>query len=96
MHDDERRIKRVFIHLNSLCATEEAKASLEKFRVLYEKRIGLEARAERGEGQNVVFGEMKVKEGAGGNGGGGKEEKERKGVFEKLVGRKRKGVGRKK
>lgn len=103
MHDDERRIKRVFIHLNSLCATEEAKASLETFRVLYEKRMGLEARAERGEAQKGVFQEMKVKANKEGKGeeegekaGAGREEKEKKGVFEKLVGRKKKGVGGKK
>lgn len=93
MHNDERRIKRVFLHLNSLCVTEEAKESLEKFRVLYEKRMGLEARAERGEMQKMVFAEMKAQEEEKPErkANGGKEEK--KGVFERLVGRKKKALG---
>ncbi|KAI9846543.1 MAG: hypothetical protein M1830_007442 [Pleopsidium flavum] len=36
--DEERRIRRVFIHLNSLCLTEEAKASLREFQIAFEKK----------------------------------------------------------
>ncbi|KAL9122843.1 MAG: hypothetical protein Q9187_000600 [Circinaria calcarea] len=96
MHDDGRRMKRVFIHLNSLCVTEEAKESLEKFRVLYEKRMGLEARAERGEMQKMVFAEMKAKEEGKPERKADGEKEEKKGVFEKLVGRKKKALGGKK
>ena len=48
MHNTERRTRRVFIHLNSLCTTEEARASLAEFKKQYEERIQLEDQWERG------------------------------------------------
>ena len=53
MHDDVRRIRRVFIHLKSLCTTEEAKESLEAFKKAYDARMErgdtLEKEAKNGE-----------------------------------------------
>ena len=39
MHDDGSRMRRVFIHLSSLCQSEEAKESLAAFKEAYEKRM---------------------------------------------------------
>lgn len=49
MHDEERRVRRVFIHLNSLCITDEARSSLAEFKVRFEARVALEEQWERGE-----------------------------------------------
>lgn len=38
MHDAERRNRRVYIHLRSLCTTDEARASLDEFRGVMEGR----------------------------------------------------------
>ena len=66
MQDDRRRIRRVFMHLHTLCSTQEAKDSLEEFRILYMdkvfKNIGPPSQA--------------------------KKVHEKKGVFEKLMGKK--------
>ena len=48
MHNTERRTRRVFIHLNSLCTTDEARASLAKFKEEYTERMQLEDQWERG------------------------------------------------
>ncbi len=40
VQDEDRRIRRVFIHLSSLCLTEEAKASLKEFQMAYEAKEG--------------------------------------------------------
>ncbi|MCJ1472774.1 hypothetical protein MMC13_001423 [Lambiella insularis] len=49
MHNEDRRMRRVFIQLNSLCVTDEARASLAEFKVRYEARVALEEQWERGE-----------------------------------------------
>ena len=56
MHDDDRRIRRVFIHLKSLCTTEEAKDSLEAFKKAYEARMERGDTAER----EIKKGELSV------------------------------------
>ena len=38
MHDDARRTRRVYIHLRSLCMTDEAKQSLDEFKVIMDAR----------------------------------------------------------
>ena len=38
MHDTERRNRRVYIHLRSLCTTNEARASLDEFKTVMEAR----------------------------------------------------------
>ena len=38
MHDTDRRNRRVYIHLRSLCTTDEARASLEEFKAIMEAR----------------------------------------------------------
>lgn len=38
MHDAERRNRRVYIHLRSLCTTDEARASLDEFKGVMEAR----------------------------------------------------------
>lgn len=48
MHDDTRRIRRVFVHLNSLCQTDIAKASLAAFKTAYEARMQEEEDTEDG------------------------------------------------
>ena len=60
MHDDERRTRRVFVHLNSLCQTEVARESLAAFKAKYEKRVEDE---EGMEGGKVVSGKGKGKVG---------------------------------
>ena len=61
MHDDGRRMRRVFIHLNSLCQSEEAKESLAAFKEAYENRLedeqsmeGERIVKEKGKGKAVV------------------------------------------
>lgn len=71
MHDEERRIRRAFMHLHLLCATQRAKDSLEEFRVRYMEKSGGVI--------SFVGQEKKVKE--------------KRGVLEKLMGRKG-GVGK--
>ena len=66
MHDDRRRITRVFMNLHTLCSTQVAKDSLEEFRILYMEKM---------------FGDV-------GPLGPGKKVRERKGVFERLMGKK--------
>lgn len=58
MHDDVRRNRRVFVHLNSLCQTDAAKASLAAFKSAYEKRMEDE---DDMEGGKVVKGKGKAK-----------------------------------
>lgn len=38
MHDTDRRDRRVYIHLRSLCTTDEARKSLDEFKVIMEVR----------------------------------------------------------
>jgi len=38
MNDEERRKKRVYIHLKSLCTTNEARESLAAFKIFMEER----------------------------------------------------------
>lgn len=38
MHDTGRRNRRVYVHLRSLCTTDEARASLEAFKAIMEAR----------------------------------------------------------
>ena len=38
MHDEARRNRRVYIHLRSLCMTDEAKESLDSFKAMMEER----------------------------------------------------------
>ena len=38
MHDTDRRNRRVYIHLRSLCTTDEARASLDEFKGIMEAR----------------------------------------------------------
>lgn len=38
MHNPERRNRRVYIHLRSLCTTDEARASLDSFKAMMEAR----------------------------------------------------------
>ena len=49
MHNDERRIARVFEFLEQFCITDEAKESLAIFKVAFEKKMELEAKYESGE-----------------------------------------------
>ncbi|MCJ1466736.1 hypothetical protein MMC07_005356 [Pseudocyphellaria aurata] len=74
MHDDSRRMRRVFIHLRGLCANQQAIDSLETFQQLW---------AMREYGGNVVAREVS------GSSTDGKKVKEKRGVFEKLTGRKK-------
>ena len=68
MQDDACRMRRVFLHLHVLCATKEARKSLEQFWEMWAER-------EAGIGS--------------GGGKGGKKVKEKRGVFETLMGRKK-------
>ncbi len=43
--EDERRIRRIFIHLHALCVTDEANASLAAFREAYERKMGAKVKA---------------------------------------------------
>ncbi len=36
--EEERRVRRIFIHLQALCITDEAKSSLSAFREVYERK----------------------------------------------------------
>ena len=38
MHDTERRKRRVYIHLRSLCTSDEARTSLDEFKAIMEAR----------------------------------------------------------
>ena len=49
MHDEERRNKRVWIHLYSLCTTDEARASLAEFKTAKEEREKARAAGVKGE-----------------------------------------------
>lgn len=75
MHDDTRRLRRVFVYLRSLCTTKEAIDSLEAFQHMW---------AMREQGGSVAAPQV-----YGGASTGGKKVKEKRGVFEKLTGRKR-------
>ncbi|KAA6412783.1 MAG: hypothetical protein FRX48_03775 [Lasallia pustulata] len=58
MHNDERRTRRVFVHLNSLCQTDQAKASLAAFREAYMARMREDGGWEGGKGKaKVVVGD---------------------------------------
>lgn len=74
MHDDTRRMHRVFVYLRSLCTTKEAIDSLEAFQRTW---------AIREQGGSVAAHQVF------GGSSGGKKIKEKRGVFEKLTGRKR-------
>lgn len=66
MHDERQRMSRVFMHLNTFCATQSAKDSLEDFRMQY----------------------MEQTDGDIGPLGPGRKVRDKRGVFEKLMGRK--------
>ncbi|KAM0799978.1 hypothetical protein BDR22DRAFT_272872 [Usnea florida] len=76
MHDTERRDRRVYIHLRSLCTTEEARASLDEF------RAGVERREREREGMGMGVGGGKVR---------GKVVREKQGWLEGLMGKGRRG-----
>lgn len=78
MHDDSRRLRRVFIHLRGLCANQKAIDSLEAFQQMWAMReYGREG------GGNEMAREVSSSNTSG------KKVKEKKGVFEKLTGRKK-------
>lgn len=72
--DDERRTRRIFVHLQGLCVTDEARASLDAFQTAYEK-VGAGAGAG-------------AQKGKGGAGAKGVEAKGAGGFLEKLMGKK--------
>jgi len=103
MHDDNRRYHRVFMHLQSLCETDEARESLRHFQHWWEakraKEYGGGNFSYGGSGYgSTVFGSGNVKGGntAGGAAGGGKggdgKVKQKRGVFEKLGLRRKSGL----
>ena len=78
--DDERRTRRIFVHLQGLCVTDEARASLDAFQTAYEK-VGAGGGAGAGAG-------AKAEKGRGGAGAKGGEAKGAGGFLEKLMGKK--------
>lgn len=81
--DDERRSRRIFVHLQGLCVTDEARASLDAFQTAYEK-VG-----RGGAGAGAGAGAQKGRGGAGAKGGEAKGAGAGAGGFlEKLMGKK--------
>lgn len=78
MHDDKSRLRRVFIHLRSLCTTKEAIESLEAFHRTWAMR-------EQGKEGGIVAAHEIFGDGSSGV----KKVKEKRGVFEILTGRKK-------
>ena len=88
MLDDNRRNRRVFIHLKALCSTDEARQSLKGFKLRFDNRLVKEAEWESGASARPKKGSMgKGKEGVNGQEG---EVKEKLSVLEKLKMRKNK------
>lgn len=79
--DDERRTRRIFVHLQGLCVTDEARASLDAFQTAYEKVGG------GGAGAGAGAGAQKGRGGAGAKGGEAKGAGAG-GFLEKLMGKK--------
>ena len=80
--DDERRSRRIFVHLQGLCVTDEARASLDAFQTAYEK-VG----AGGGAGAGAGAGAQNGRGGAGAKGGEAKGAGAG-GFLEKLMGKK--------
>jgi len=101
MHDDNRRYHRVFMHLQSLCETDEARESLRQFQHLWEAKRAKEYGSYGGGYGGDVFGNINMKggnaagaaAGTGGAMGGNGKVKEKRGVFEKLGLRRKSGLG---
>lgn len=74
--DDERRTRRIFVHLQGLCVTDEARASLDEFQRAWEKKEG-------GGGGGRRVGAEKGK----GGGAGQAESKGAAGFLDKLMGK---------
>ena len=88
MLDNVQRNKQVFSCLHSLCATEEARSSLKKFKAEYEAKYGDDGEGGRMEKERVVSASSAAgKDGVGGE--GAKEEKKGKGWLNALKGRNR-------
>lgn len=83
--DDERRSRRIFVHLQGLCVTDEARASLDAFQTAYEKVVGGGGVGEAGAGAGA--GAQKGRGGAGAKGGEAKGAGAG-GFLEKLMGKK--------
>ena len=91
MHDDNRRYHRVFMHLHSLCETDEARDSLRQFQEMWEAKRLRECGGGVGMGYGAGYGANHGAGNAKGGAGNGKV-KEKKGVFEKLGLRRKSGL----
>lgn len=83
LSDDERRTRRIFVHLQGLCVTDEARKSLDEFQVAYERKLA----GKGGGGGGVAEKGKAVVAKGGGAGTGVAEAKGAGGFLDKLRGR---------
>jgi hypothetical protein len=83
MHNNVRRTRRIFIHLDGLCETKAARESLKKFQKQYEKRLEVENAWERG-----FEGRLNASEKHQGG-----QAKNKRGVFDRLWAKNRRSQG---